>query len=71
MIQTALKLKIEGMHCDACVRRVTTALTKIPSVQLDHVAIGEASIDYDASSLEPQTIVDAVNAIGFQAAITR
>jgi copper chaperone len=69
MPQTAIKLKIDGMHCDACVRRVTAALQKLPAVAVDRVAIGEADIVFDASRLQPQAIVDSVDAIGFHAEV--
>ena len=69
MTRTILKLKIEGMHCDACVRRVTTSLQKLPTVHLDRVSVGEAQVDFDAVHLQPQAVVDAINAIGFQAQV--
>jgi copper chaperone len=69
MSQTAIKLTIEGMHCAACVRRVTVALNKLLGVHPQRVDIGEATMDYDAATLQPQAIVDAVDAIGFSARI--
>ncbi len=38
------KLTIDGMHCDACVRRVTQALGNIPGVRVDAVEIGQAHV---------------------------
>ncbi len=35
---------IEGMHCDACVRRVTAALAGVPGVRVHHVEIGRAEV---------------------------
>jgi hypothetical protein len=32
-MQDTLELSIEGMHCGACVRRVTNALQTVPGVQ--------------------------------------
>jgi copper chaperone len=40
-----MELKIEGMHCGACVRRVTQALEKTPGVKVESVAIGSAIIE--------------------------
>ena len=37
-------LQIDGMHCDACVRRVTLALGSIPGVRVDAVHIGAAHV---------------------------
>jgi len=31
------KLSIEGMHCDACVRRVTNALNGVEGVRVESV----------------------------------
>ena len=67
MTATALKLKVEGMHCDACVRRVTAGLQKLPTVHLDRVSVGEASLDFDASRVKPDQLIQALDAIGFKA----
>ena len=37
-------LTIDGMHCDACVRRVTQALGGLPGVRVESVTIGEARL---------------------------
>ena len=64
----ALDLKIEGMHCDACVRRVTNALGKLPGVAVKHVEVGSASLSYDPEQADPSSITDAVRSIGFNIA---
>ncbi len=69
MTQTAMKLKIDGMHCDACVRRVTAALQKLPTVAVDRVTVGEADIVFDVSRLQTNQIIEAVDAIGFRAEV--
>ncbi len=35
---------IEGMHCDACVRRVTAALAGVAGVRVHRVEIGRAEV---------------------------
>lgn len=35
---------IDGMHCDACVRRVTHALDELPGVRVSSVTIGTAHV---------------------------
>jgi copper chaperone len=62
-----LKLAIEGMHCGACVRRVTAALARLGGVEIRGVDIGAAAVDYDLARVQPQEVLDAVNAIGFAA----
>ncbi len=66
-MRDTLKLKIEGMHCGACVRRVQTALTKVDSVDVRNVEVGSAEVEYDPQSTSPEQIAGAVNGIGFNA----
>lgn len=40
-----MKLLIDGMHCDACVRRVRAALDNQPGVSVDDVKVGEATVE--------------------------
>ncbi len=37
-------LQIDGMHCDACVQRVTQELGAIPGVRVDAVHVGAAHV---------------------------
>jgi copper chaperone CopZ len=62
-----LKLSIDGMHCDGCVRRVTTALQAIPSVEVDTVEVGSAHLKFSPKQAQSAEIVAAVERIGFQA----
>lgn len=61
-----LNLKIEGMHCEACVRRVTAALKQVEGVQVENVAVGSARLFYDGALVQPESISNAVNRIGFK-----
>ena len=62
-----LSLHIAGMHCGACVRRVTDALAKVPGLKITAVEVGSASVTYDPSQATPADVAAAVNRIGFQA----
>lgn len=62
-----LKLEIEGMSCDHCVKRVQKALTSLDGVSLDLVQVGSADLRYDAGRVSPERIVDAVDDAGFTA----
>jgi copper chaperone CopZ len=42
-----ITLKIEGMHCGACVRRVIQALERTPGTEVVEVSIGAARIKTD------------------------
>jgi len=65
------KLSIEGMHCDACVRRVTNALNDVEGVRVESVEVGSANVVFDAATVVPEQIAAAVDRIGFTAHIER
>jgi copper chaperone CopZ len=54
-------LKIDGMHCGACVRRVTQALSALDGVSVNEVTVGAARF---TSALEPAPVEAAVSALG-------
>lgn len=62
-----LRLDIEGMTCDHCVRAVRTALEGVEGARVDSVAIGSATVRYDPSRTSPDALVDAVNDEGYAA----
>ena len=62
-----VNLKINGMHCDACVRRVRTALSRIPGVEVQDVAVGSARVTTDPATVNPEDVVKAVEDIGYEA----
>ena len=66
-MQETLALSIEGMHCGACVRRVSNALGKIEGVQVNSVEVGSAKVTFDPEQVTEGKIADAVNQIGFTA----
>lgn len=53
-------LHIDGMHCGACVRRVTQALASVDGVAAKDVQIGTAVL---ASKLDPAPVDLAVAAL--------
>jgi copper chaperone CopZ len=62
-----LTLAIKGMSCGHCVARVKQTLAALPAVRVKDVAIGSASLTYDASATTPEKIADAVSAAGYPA----
>jgi copper chaperone len=62
-----LHLRIDGMHCGACVRRVTTALTRLNGVRVESVEVGSADVNFDPATASIPQIVGAVAEIGFAA----
>jgi copper chaperone len=70
-MQETLTLSIEGMHCGACVRRVTNALQAVPGVAVDSVEVGSAKLAFDPEETTAQEIAAAVDGIGFTATVAR
>jgi copper chaperone CopZ len=60
-----LTFQIEGMHCGACVQRVTRALNQVPGTQVDEVRVGAARIHTDAQA--PDGYLAAIRKAGFEA----
>ena len=54
------KLRIDGMHCGSCVRRVSQALATTDGVVVDEVHVGGAKV---TSSLEPPPIENMLASI--------
>ena len=64
---TEINLRIDGMHCGACVRRVTQALQTVPGSEVESVRIGGARVRGDSSSVTPQLLIEAVGKAGYTA----
>jgi copper chaperone CopZ len=69
MMREKLTLSIEGMHCGACVRRVTTVLQGVKGVDVGSVEVGSAQIAFDPNQASADEIAAAVNRIGFSARV--
>jgi copper chaperone len=70
-MKDTLALSIEGMHCGACIRRVTNALQGVPGVEIDTVNVGSAKLKFASDQTTPAEIEAAVNRTGFNAHIER
>lgn len=57
-------LRIENMHCGACIRRVTQALNALPGTTVEEVQIGAARIQTEAT---PEQVLAAMQKTGFPA----
>jgi copper chaperone/Cu+-exporting ATPase len=64
-----LQLTIQGMHCGACVNRVTTALGKVAGIEVRKVEVGSAELFCDPQVATPDEVTAAVERIGFAACI--
>lgn len=63
-------LKIEGMSCGHCVSAVTKALRGVEGVQVENVAIGEATVAYEPGTTNETAIAEAVADEGYQVVAT-
>lgn len=70
-MENKIKLSIEGMHCEACIRRVTNALSGVEGVRVDSVKVGSAHVTFDSATVAPEQIAAAVDRIGFTARVER
>lgn len=66
--QINLKLNIDGMTCDHCVKAVLAALRGAPGVRTVGVRVGEADI-VTSSPAGAETAVRAIGAAGYKAEI--
>jgi copper chaperone len=60
-------LRIEGMHCGACVRRVSQALTGTEGLRVKEVRVGAARIASDQDPLPVGRALDALAKAGYPA----
>jgi len=59
-----VSLRIDGMHCDACVRRVTKALQSVSEARVRAVQIGAAQVELPGDA-DAGILVDALSKAGF------
>jgi len=59
-----MTIAIEGMHCDACVRRVRMALEKVEGVTVREVKVGSAVVEADAA--KQASALEAIQKAGYQ-----
>jgi len=60
-------LRIDGMHCGSCVRRVSQALASTPGVEVNEVRVGAARITSTADPAALDQALAALAKVGFAA----
>ena len=63
-----LRFAIGGMHCGACVRRVSAALQVVHGVEVESVNVGSAAVRVN-DNVAADDILAAIRRIGFQATL--
>ena len=61
-----LTLKISGMHCGGCVRRVAGALEKLAGVEVEDVQVGSARLRISGDNPDKDAIRGAIRKTGFE-----
>lgn len=63
-------VKVEGMHCNGCVRTVTNAIKRIEGVHEAKVSLEEeaAEIEFDESQTDMEKIARSVDETGYRLA---
>ncbi len=60
-------LKIDGMHCGSCVRRVSQALSVTPGVVVSEVTVGSAKLSSPEQVAPVDAAIAALAKAGFAA----
>jgi copper chaperone CopZ len=63
-------LRIDNMHCGACVSRVSQALGRVQGVQVGEVRVGAARVQIP-DELAESSLISAVEKAGYPAAVER
>jgi len=63
-----MKIAIEGMHCQACVRRVQKALEAVEGARVETVEVGTAVVDADPA--RENALLEAVRKAGYQPSVS-
>ncbi len=63
---TQLTMRIDGMHCGACIRRVTQTLQNVPGTKVEEVRIGAARVQVDDASAGPD-LISSLKKAGYSA----
>jgi copper chaperone len=60
-------LKIDGMHCGSCVRRVNQALASVPGVVVKEVRVGAARFTSDGDPAPIDLVIGILAKSGYAA----
>jgi copper chaperone CopZ len=66
-MSNSLTLRIDGMQCGACVRRVTQALQKIEGAEVEEVRIGAARVRVENVAGTESALLASIAKAGYSA----
>ena len=63
-----IELKVNGMHCEACSKKLTNVLNDLEGVKEVKVSLSEknANIKYDDIVLDEEEIIEEIENSGFE-----
>jgi copper chaperone CopZ len=64
----SLSVKIDGMNCQHCVKRVQQYLSSLDGIYNLNVKVGEATLDYDKNKISPEQIKQTIVKSGYKIA---
>ncbi len=62
-----ITLRIDGMHCGSCIRRVSDALASTDGVRVEEVRLGAARLSVPADSSPADRAIAALAKAGYSA----
>ena len=70
MAPQTLQMKVQGMTCGNCARTVERKLASTPGVTKATVNLEahQATVEYDAELVKPETLANAVRQLGYDVA---
>ena len=65
-------MKIDGMHCESCAADIKETLEERAGVEKADVDYSgkTAFVEFDENTIQPQTLIKAVQDIGYQASLS-
>lgn len=63
-----VEIKIEGMHCEGCLKRLTKVLSNVEGVNMAEVSLENklADIEYDETIAKIEDFYEAIEDAGFE-----
>lgn len=65
------KLKVDGMHCQNCVKAVTEAVSALPGAKGVQVSLEKREVTWEEMGVEIEKVKEAIEDIGFDASMPR
>lgn len=61
------KLKVDGMHCQNCVKAVKEAVSALPGAKGVEVSLEKGEVTWEAMGVDTDKVIEAIEDIGFDA----